>query len=277
MLEGRLEGEEYQAQIIIDSFNQRVKLASFKGNLNKAARGMVSVAAENGAGKAIAYVKEADVNVLAKQNFRNEGKIPGFFSGEDAFCMVAYLEENRGVPRDKKRADEIVQLALTKKRNLYDYTLFTFREGTVEDHEVLADFYCSIFGESYPTPIADSQYLISQIKGNTVFQLVWEGDTLCGAASLEIDPVNRNAEVTDCAVLPDYRGKGLLAALVLQLECSAKVRGISCLYSLSRALLPGINAVLSSLDYGYYGRLINNCYICGGFEDMNIWQKFIRV
>ncbi|HCP15639.1 MAG TPA: putative beta-lysine N-acetyltransferase, partial [Peptococcaceae bacterium] len=27
------------------------------------------------------------------------------------------------------------------------------------------------------------------------------------------------------------------------------------------------------MHYEYSGRLVNNCDICGGFEDMNIWVK----
>jgi hypothetical protein len=67
-----------------------------------------------------------------------------------------------------------------------------------------------------------------------------------------------------------------MAALLEQLENEAQSKGLNCLYSLSRALLPGINAVLSAAGYSYHGRLINDCYICGIFEDMNIWQEIIN-
>ena len=113
------------------------------------------------------------------------------------------------------------------------------------------------------------------IHSNSVFVLMEDGSKLCGAASLEVDKGYRSAEVTDCAVLPDYRGQGILATLVDRLEEEAKHLELTCLYSLSRALQPGINMVLSAAGYRWYGRLINNCRICSGFEDMNIWQKFI--
>ena len=48
------------------------------------------------------------------------------------------------------------------------------------------------------------------------------------------------------------------------------------LYSLSRAINPSINKVLANLDYKYCGRLVNNCHICGDFEDMNIWVKKLK-
>lgn len=34
-----------------------------------------------------------------------------------------------------------------------------------------------------------------------------------------------------------------------------------------------MNRVLVQHGYAYSGRLVNNCDICGGFEDMNLWAK----
>ncbi len=60
------------------------------------------------------------------------------------------------------------------------------------------------------------------------------------------------------------------------LEIELNKRNFRVLYSLSRAINPGINKVLSRLKYNYTGRLINNCDICGGYEDMNIWVKCLK-
>lgn len=76
--------------------------------------------------------------------------------------------------------------------------------------------------------------------------------------------------------IPEYRGQGLLSNLVYSLEQDLTQKGFYTLYSLSRAMNPGINAVLFKLGYKYTGRLINNCHICGGFEDMNIWVKKLK-
>lgn len=37
----------------------------------------------------------------------------------------------------------------------------------------------------------------------------------------------------------------------------------------------GMNVVLYYFGYQYGGRLINNCYIVEGFENMNIWCKYL--
>jgi hypothetical protein len=34
-----------------------------------------------------------------------------------------------------------------------------------------------------------------------------------------------------------------------------------------------MNTALARLGYRFRGRLMNNCHIMGGFEDMNIWVR----
>jgi beta-lysine N6-acetyltransferase len=64
-----------------------------------------------------------------------------------------------------------------------------------------------------------------------------------------------------------------LQNIIYSLEEDLKEKGFYIAYSLVRAVNPGINKALSKLEYEYGGRLINNCHICGGFEDMNVWVK----
>jgi len=99
---------------------------------------------------------------------------------------------------------------------------------------------------------------------------------IVSAASADMDYTNLNAEITDCATYPEYRGQGLLSNLVYSLEQDLTQKGFYTLCSLSRAMNPGINSVLFKHGYKYTGRLISNCHICGGFEDMNIWVKKLK-
>jgi putative beta-lysine N-acetyltransferase len=91
-----------------------------------------------------------------------------------------------------------------------------------------------------------------------------------------MDIENLNAEMTDCATYPEYRGKGILSNIINELELELKNRNFITLYSLSRAINIGINMVLCKHEYKYSGRLLKNCNICGAFEDMNIWTKRIH-
>jgi putative beta-lysine N-acetyltransferase len=271
----RYGGEDRRIVMVADPYNSRIKLKSFEGDPASAAVTLLKAARSFGFGKAIAYVRPKDKATFS--GFMQEGEIPGYFGGEDAICLVSYTSKGRSIPRDQKKAEQITKLAQKKAAsNKSVNTSYVLRVATADDSAALASFFGAIFKDSYPTPVSEPAYLREAISSNTVFWLVEDKQAIIGAASLETDPAHKNAEVTDCAVLPAYRGQGLLAILVNQLEGEGRRRGLTCLYSLSRALLPGINIVLSASGYRWYGRLINNCRICGGFEDMNIWQKFIN-
>jgi hypothetical protein len=45
---------------------------------------------------------------------------------------------------------------------------------------------------------------------------------------------------------------------------------------MARARSFGMNMVFYQLGYEFNGRLVNNCDIHGGYEDMNIWVKDLR-
>jgi putative beta-lysine N-acetyltransferase len=270
------EGKDVQVQMLADPYNSRLKLQSFTGDPLEVGRVLVQEAEARDFGKIIAYVREQQRSAFAEV-MQEEGLIPGFFAGEDAYCMTAYPDSQRALPRDMTRAQKIIRLAHKKAGGKAKSAEgFTFRRAKAADVPAMAALYSEIFGTSYPTPLYDAGYLRQAMTSDTVFWLTHAGTKLSGAASLEIDRNNQNAEVTDCAVRNDYRGRGLLAALVSYLDEVARAEGVNCLYSLSRALLPGINVVLAGGGFTHYGRLINNCKICGGYEDMNIWQKFVN-
>ena len=106
-----------------------------------------------------------------------------------------------------------------------------------------------------------------------LFKVAIENDNIISIASADMDKCNMNAEITDCATYPEHRGRGILKNLISELEQELFQNGFKTLYSLSRAINPGINKALANLNYKYCGRLVNNCHICGNFEDMNIWVK----
>jgi beta-lysine N6-acetyltransferase len=270
----RHEGKSHRIVMTVDPYNSRIKLKSFEGDPSAVAATLLKTARSFGAGKAIAFVHPQDKDAFS--GFVQEGEIPGYFAGKDAVCLAGYTDDRRRMPRDTGKAERIIKLAREKagKGESVD-SPYILRPAETADSAALASFYGDIFRDSYPTPVSDPEYLKEAINGDSVFWLLEDNQIIIGAASLETDPVNKNAEVTDCAVMPAYRGQGLLALMVNHLEEEGRQRKLTCLYSLSRALLPGINIVLSASGYRWYGRLINNCQICGDFEDMNIWQKFI--
>ncbi len=270
----RRSGTGFESALVVDMYNSRLKLSGYEGDLTLAAQDLHKAAEEYRVGKIIVYATVADTSGLCAAGFTEEGQIHGFFRGIDAHCLVAYHDPERGLPRDSERADMIIRdVSMLKPRDRGDISSFSLRRARREDAAMLARFYADIFGDDYPTPISEQSYLEEAMKTDTVFWLATAGGRLAAAASLETDKKNNNAEITDCAVQSEFRGMGLMGALVEQLEAHAAKEEIGCLYSLARALLPGINALLFTAGYNICGRLVNNCYICGELEDMNIWVK----
>jgi beta-lysine N6-acetyltransferase len=271
--EVRFDGKRGRVKMMADPYNSRMILNSFAGNPAYAAKNLLQVAQAFGFGKVGAFVKAEES--CAFSGYAMEGRIPGYFAGEDALCFSAYTKKQRGISRNPDVAEKI--MALTQKirsERKHSAASYKLRVAAPSESTRLAVLYQAIFRGSYPTPVSDPAYLGQLMKKDTVFCYLENQGDIIGAASLEMDIINKNGEVTDCAVLPASRGQGLLARLVNRLEEESQQRGISSLYSLSRAFLPGINIVLSDAGFRWHGRLINNCRICGDYEDMNIWQKF---
>lgn len=149
------------------------------------------------------------------------------------------------------------------------------RDATEKDIPQMTTLFSEVF-KTYPSPVFDTDYLKNVMQGKTLFKVAVQDGKIISIASAEMDFLNLNAEMTDCATYPEYRGKGLLTNLMYHLENDLRNKGFIALYSLCRAIEPGINKALHKLDYKYTGRLVNNCNICGGFEDMNIWVKVLE-
>jgi beta-lysine N6-acetyltransferase len=121
----------------------------------------------------------------------------------------------------------------------------------------------------------DPEYIQKCIKGDTVFYVYTYEGKIVSAASAEINRFYHNAEITDCATLPEHRQFGLMKHLIVKLEEELLAQEIYCVYSIARALSFGMNAALHQQGYEYRGRLANNCYIFDKLEDMNMWVKSI--
>jgi beta-lysine N6-acetyltransferase len=107
----------------------------------------------------------------------------------------------------------------------------------------------------------------------TIFLYIEDNGEIISSASAEINIRYHNAELTDCATLPQHRKGGYMKHLLSGLEEQLKAEHIYCAYTIARALSYGMNAAFYQLGYDYQGRLANNCYIFDKMEDMNVWMK----
>jgi putative beta-lysine N-acetyltransferase len=82
-----------------------------------------------------------------------------------------------------------------------------------------------------------------------------------------------NVEMTDFAVLPEYRGRNIAVHLLMLMEEEMRRREYITAYTIARSLSYGMNATFAKLQYTYTGTLINNTNISGQLESMNVWFK----
>lgn len=262
--------------LYVDYANNRLKIFEHQAVSEDVIREIIEFARDQGLGKIIGNCRIRLLKPYKNAGFAVEGLINGFYRGEDAYCISCFLDSQRSISPRKKEEDLILLQSVKEADDFVPCldTAFKMRDAAVEDIPQLVALFSSVF-ETYPSPVFSMEYLQKVMNDKVLFKVITCNDKIVSVASADMDSFNLNAEITDCATYPDYRGKGLLSNLIHQLEYDLREKGFYTLYSLSRAINPGINRALGKLNYKFSGRLANNCHMCGGFEDMNIWVKRI--
>ncbi|GGE03561.1 N-acetyltransferase YodP [Marinithermofilum abyssi] len=263
-------------KVEVDPHNSRVKLLEYpKQEVSRLSRDLVEEAEEKQLGKVIVYAREQDVEAWKNEGFRLEGTIDGFFNGDSACMMANFVEKERALSEKCDELDRIVKLAEQTKKIEQPPELpagYALREAQPEDVPELARLYRQVF-TTYPTPIHHEDDIRRAMEDDVYFSVVTHEEWIVSASSADVFPEYQCAELTDCATDPQYRGKGLVSALFSHLEQKLSKMGIGHAFSLTRAISAGMNIVAAKHGYRYRGRLVQNCEIAGGFEDMNIWVK----
>ena len=100
-------------------------------------------------------------------------------------------------------------------------------------------------------------------------------EKLVALASAETDQKSLNAEMTDFATLPEFRGKKYALLLLNSMEKQMKKDGIKTLYTIARLRSIGMNKTFLRLGYQFAGTAIKNTNISGKIESMNIYYKHL--
>ncbi|MDQ2087342.1 putative beta-lysine N-acetyltransferase [Herbivorax sp. ANBcel31] len=264
--------------VYLDYTNARLKILEFDSLSKDTIDEIFEYAKKENLGKVLINCKKEDLNIFKDAGFIVEGVIDGFFRGEDAHCASFFIDSERSKPKRKEEEDKILEMCMDKSKIAEPNELkdgYQVRDCVEEDIPQMIEIFKEVF-KTYPTPVFDKDYLKKVMNDNILFKAVLENGKIISIASADMDKKNLNAEITDCATYPEYRGQGLLTNLIYGLEDDLKEKGYYTLYSLSRAINTGINMSLRKHGYDYKGRLVNNCDICGGFEDMNIWVKKLK-
>lgn len=265
--------------LVLDRRNRRVKLHLYQPEqIAQLDLLMRQQAEEIDASKVIVYGKKADVEQWQSLGYRLEGRIDGFFQGENAYLLSLFLTRERATSAACELAEECLAISLSKAGTGGDKELppeYRIREATEQDAEELSRLYALVFA-TYPTPMDDPDYIRKTMQEGTRYLVAEHRGTIACAASAEVSARFGSAEMTDCATHPAHAGKGLLQPIFQVLEQKMEEMGVYYLYTLTRAQSAGMNVTAAKMGYQYRGRLINNCTIFSGYEDMNIWVKPLR-
>lgn len=281
-LQSNIENNYYtvidNTKICVDNVSERVKILNSSNISVQSLKKIICFASSQQMGKIICNSDIENSELLIEAGFCVEGKIDGFFKGKDALCMSYFIDSKRKVSIDSVQKDILIDRSLniqnTYSKSSNNISTYSIRTAMPKDIGQIIELFSTVFS-TYPSPVYDENFIKETMNGKVLYKVAVLEGKIIGIASADMDTDNLNAEITDCATYPEHRGKGILSNIIYQLEEDLKKMDFITLYSLSRSINPGINMVLSKHNYKYTGRLINNCNICGAFEDMNIWTKNI--
>jgi len=234
-----------------------------------------ALSAEKGYTKVFAKVPGPCASEFVRNGYCREGMIPHFYNGEtDATFLGKFIDPTREITPQRDEIEKIISLAQSKtgQRGKDLPTGYTLRPAVEADAEELATVYKEVFA-SYPFPIHDPDYLIETMRSHVCYFVAEKDGKIAAASSGEMDKKNRNAEMTDFATLPEHLGNGLAVHLLKFMEPEMKKRGMATLYTIARAVSPGMNITFAKCGYTFGGTLINNTQISGSIESMNLWYR----
>lgn len=260
-------------------FSNRAFLLKYKPEDRDTIIGRLNeLASENWYSKIIAKVPPSAQPLFALDGFEQEAYIPGYFNGkEDVIFMSKFLDAKR-TEIDSHAMETLAKLLAKPIRNIDEPLPEQFNiEITKPEHaKAMAQIFKQVFA-SYPFPVTDPKYLIKTMNdASVVYFGVWHQEKLIGISSAELDLSNKNAEMTDFAVHPDYRGHKLAYYLLGKMEEELKRKNYKTLYTIARLNSPGMNRTFINHGYHFSGTLKNNTNISGKIESMNVYYKTIK-
>ena len=237
------------------------------------------LAIEKSYSKVFAKIPPIALPAFQQSEFSIEAVIPGFYVGvTDCFFVSRFYNENRKISNSVELANfsDFLQKEQATKVPRFKHSL---KYSIIKLQEKHVAAICNVFSqvfETYPFPVNDPKFVLKTMKSeNTKYFGVLDGNQLVAVSSSEIDFINKNAEMTDFAVLPKYRGQELAMRLLLMMENEMKIANIKTVYTIARLKEIGINKTFLKCGYHFSGTLINNTNISGNIESMNIYYKHL--
>lgn len=261
--------------------NRRIYLMKLdRRDLPEIVSRLLQLADRRNYGKILAKVPERAAPSFRRAGFVCEACIPGYFSGgDDAWFLSLYPDAQRRARfhrRDIERCRRHVETAAASPSPRPSESGLSIRTCRPPDLSAMQRMYREVF-ETYPFPIYDREYLAATMAADVRYYGVRDrAGHLVALASGEMDSENQAVEMTDFAVLPSWRRRGLSARLLRYMEADMRGRGMRTAFTIARTRAPGINIAFCRRGYRNGGLLVNNTHIAGQIESMWVWYKKIR-
>lgn len=268
-----LKNDQASITVYTDPFNKRIRIDDYSGHQQEVLELIIS-SIPAWTEKLIVKTRDENLEFFQRNGFSKEAYIEGYFNGADMHFLTRYFTPARAYNPKQADEDHMVEKIVQDELSRTPFDLNNVLLATSTDAEELALLYSSIF-KVYPTPLGDSSHIRKTMEEGTVYAVIREQNKIVSVASAEINRLYSNAELTDCATLPEAEGKGLMKKLLSKLEEVLTQNKIHCLYTIARAESYSMNKAFHQLNFTYGGRLINNCFIYSGLEDMNVWYKLV--
>lgn len=251
-----------------------MKLSNLKSNFIKH---LEKIALINDYSKIIGKIPFRLSEPFKEADYKIEASIPGFYNGNETCAFMSkYFSKERQNNYNSEIIDQVIQTAQSKaeKTITLKRPKFIIQELDLSHLDAMARLYKKVF-KSYPFPIFDPSYLEETMLDHVIYYGVFKDNALIACASCETDKEFKNAELTDFAVLLEYRGQDLASLLLIEMEKKMKELKFKTVYTLARSFSYGMNCTFGKNNYHLGGTLYNNTQISGSIESMNIWYKLL--
>jgi putative beta-lysine N-acetyltransferase len=257
--------------------NQRAYLTKLgDADAEAVAAALDELAVRRNYGKILARVPTRAAAVFLKRGYRVEARIPGFYRGRrTALFLARYPNPARARERDPKGLETVVNLA-TEYKSAANSRTNSQTETAVpcgpEDAGEMAAVFRRVF-RSYPYPVFDPKHLAAVMAGPSRYFCIRRRRAIAALAAAEMDSEESCVEMTDFAVLPEYRGGQMAVSLLARMQREAVRTGMRTAFTIARTRSTAINAVFARRGYRHAGTLTNNTHISGVIQSMAVWYK----
>jgi len=235
------------------------------------------MAAENAYTKIFCKIPEWAAPLFIADGYMTEAVIPGFYQGGDAaFFMAKYMDSDRLMKLESQSLGALSDLLKSSpgKEKIANKRKYKVKKLGTEDVAQITDLYREVF-LSYPFPIHNPGYILKTMQENVRYFGVRKKGKLVAVASAEIDQEGKNAEMTDFATDPEFRGQKLGQLLLMKMEKEMEAQRMKTLYTIARLKSIPMNKVFLKHQYQYAGTLLSNTNISGSIESMNVYYKHL--